>query len=107
MKWSDPAHYLEVKCAPTWQESPIIGSDPESGATFLLRRETVRKWSMKPEFSPCHLSQDYALNHLTRLESLPNSGCSRKSGYCAAVFVSQERESGCRGCQAEVVTFER
>jgi len=91
MKWSDPAHYLEVKCAPTWQESPIIGSDPESGATFLLRRETVRKWSMKPEFSPCHLSQDYALNHLTRLDHYQTVDVLEK-WVLRSGFVSQERE---------------
>src|SRR6266568_1953725 len=41
---------------------------------------------MKRRLSPCHLSQNHALNHRTRLESLSDSGCSRKGGYCAAVL---------------------
>ena len=68
-----PFRAREVK-----KKSPIIGPDRESGPVFFLRREIVRKSSMKRQVSPCRLSQDCALNQLTRLESLPDSRCSRK-----------------------------
>src|SRR6266852_9327327 len=74
-------------------ESAIISPDPESGATFFLRRENLRKSSMKQQLSPCHPSQDCALNHLPRLESVPDSGCSRKGGYCAAVLHGMSEQS--------------
>lgn len=35
------------------KDSPVFSSDPESGAIFLLRREILRKWSMKRQLSPC------------------------------------------------------
>ncbi len=67
-------------------ESLIFSPDPESGAPFFLRREIVREPSDKRQFSPWHLSQNYALNHATRPISMPDSKCSRKGGYCTAVL---------------------
>src|SRR5207245_8476765 len=62
------------------QKSPIISPDLESGAEFFLRREIVRKLSMKRQFSSCHQNHDCALDPLTRPESIPGSRRSTKAG---------------------------
>jgi hypothetical protein len=68
----------------------IFSPESKSGATFFLRRETVREWSMKRRLSPCHQSHDYALNRQTPPESIPDSRCSRKRGVLHSGLASHE-----------------
>jgi hypothetical protein len=71
-------------------KSPIISPDLGSRTALNLRREIVRELSDKRQISPWHRSLDRALNRLSRLESLPDSRCSRKGGYCAGHLASHE-----------------